>query len=271
MRINVNKKSLKSVIQGFVDLNLKKRSHRDDCDYVHPKFTGGDLAAWINQGIHGYKQWYQPVDFGDGLKAHVTIPPDWHPNPELDEFSGLTRWEYIVRRNIPDVKGMRVLDVGCNVGVFSIELSRLGAKEVIGVDRDFEIPQKPDFLPRQNIVSQAEFVRDAISLKTGETLNIEYKPINFSNYQSYTNLGQFDVIMALNVAYHELEGMEPMLTTLASMTNVLVLQTALSHGSPIKEWASLPVHVEILTRIGFTSIVIDAPTGYEQPVIVARK
>ena len=267
----MNKKSLISVILGSVKSNLKRKPQRGDCEYVHPKFTGGDLAVWINQGIRGYKQWYQPVDFGDGLEAHVTTPPDWQPNPELDEFSGLSRWNFIVKRNIPDVSGMRVLDVGCNVGVFSIELSRLGAKEVIGVDRDFEIPQKPDFLPRQNIVSQAEFVRDAISLRTGESLNIHYKPINFSDYQSYTKLGHFDVIMALNVAYHELEGMEPMLKTLASMTNTLILQTALSHGSPIKEWASLPTHVEILLRIGFTSLEIDAPSGYEQPIIVARK
>jgi SAM-dependent methyltransferase len=271
MRINVNKKSLFNTILRFVKLDLRKNLQRKNCDYVHPKFPGGDIDAWINQGIRGYKQWYQPVDFGDGLRAHVTIPPDWNPAPELDEFSGLSRWNFIVKRNIPDVRGKRVLDVGCNVGVFSIELSRLGAKEVIGVDRDFEIPQKPDYLPRQDIVSQAEFVRDAISLKTAESFNIKYKPIDFSNYNSYTSLGHFDVIMALNVAYHELEGMEPMLTTLGSMTDVLILQTALSHGSPIKEWASLPTHVDILTRIGFTSIVIDAPAGYEQPVLVARK
>ena len=252
-------------------LRSQKGLAGQDCAYEHPKYLGGEINDWIKAGVAGYKQWYQPVDFGDGITAHVTIPPDWDPRPELDKHSGLSRWEYIVKRNIPDVTGMRVLDVGCNVGVFSIELFKLGASEVIGVDRDFDIPQKPDFLPRQNIVSQAEFVRDALALKTNCTFNIKYKPINFSDYNSYLNLGSFDLIMALNVAYHELDGMEDMLRTLGSMTNTLVLQTALSHGSPIKEWASLPKHVEILTKIGFTSIEIDSPVGYEQPIIVARK
>lgn len=255
----------------FKTSGSRKSESGNDCAYEHPNYSGKDLNDWINAGIKGYKQWYQPVDFGDGIKAHVTIPPDWEPTPELDEHSGISRWEYIVKRNIPDVTGMRVLDVGCNVGVYSLELSKLGAKEVIGVDRDFDIPQKPDFLPRQNIVSQAEFVRDAIALKSNISFNIVYKPINFSDYKSYINLGKFDLIMALNVAYHELEGMEEMLRTLGSMTNTLILQTALSHGSPIKEWASLPKHVEILTKIGFTSIEIDAPVGYEQPMIVAQK
>jgi SAM-dependent methyltransferase len=270
-RNSVLKKSRFMEVAEYVRLKVKKKSARVDCDYVQPNFEGGDLNAWIAQGIRGYQQWYQPVEFGDGLKAHVTIPPDWHPNSELDKFSGLNKWNFIVKRNIPDIRGLRVLDVGCNVGVFSIELSRLGAREVIGVDRDLQIPHKPDYLPRQDIVSQAKFVREAISLKTGEILNIEYLPMNFSSYESFTDLGSFDLILALNVAYHELGGMEPMLKTLASMTNTLVLQTSLSHGPPIKEWASLSTHVEILTRIGFTSICIDAPLGYEEPVIVARK
>ena len=267
----MNNSLLSRTLSLFGSLSSRKGTAGKDCAYEHPKYSGGDLNDWIKAGIVGYKQWYQPVDFGDGVYAHVTVPPNWDSSPELDEFSGLSRWNYIVKRNIPDVTGMRVLDVGCNVGVFSLELFKLGAREVIGIDRDFDIPQKPDFLPRQNIVSQAKFVRDAIALKGNYSFNVEYKPINFSDYNSYLNLGTFDLIMALNVAYHELDGMEDMLRTLGSMTNTLVLQTALSHGSPIKEWASLPKHVEILTKIGFTSIEIDSPVGYEQPIIVGRK
>ena len=35
-----------------------------------------------------------------------------------------------------DIKGKRVLDIGCNEGFFSLKLKELGAREVIGIDAD---------------------------------------------------------------------------------------------------------------------------------------
>lgn len=265
--------NLQSIAKRFIKFGKRDPRLQSgyDCIFEHQDYEGGDLVTWIEEGIQGYKQWYQPVRFDENLIAHVTTPPNWDQDPGLDKESGIARWEHIVKRNIPDVKGKRVLDVGCNVGVFSIELSRLGAREVIGLDRDLTIPQKPDFLPRQNIVRQAEFVRDAISLKTGENLKVRYVPCNVADYQTIEALGKFDLIMALNVVYHELDKMEKLLETLASLTNSLILQTTLAHGSPIKEWAEISTHIEILTKLGFTKISIDAPVGYLQPVILATR
>jgi len=47
------------------------------------------------------------------------------------------KWERIREFfDIIDIKGMRVLDVGCSEGFFSLKLAELGAREVVGIDAD---------------------------------------------------------------------------------------------------------------------------------------
>jgi len=40
-----------------------------------------EIYKWIEYGIGCFREWYQPVDFGNGIVAHVTRPPDWGPRP----------------------------------------------------------------------------------------------------------------------------------------------------------------------------------------------
>lgn len=257
-------------MRRFIGRSQIENQVNGDNAYIHSPYNGGDLNTWILENIDKYKQWYQPIDFGNGIVAHVTVPPDWSQKPELDSDYGLGRWDFIIKRNLPNVTEKRILDVGCNSGLYSIELSKLGATEVIGIDRDQFIPQKPDFLPRQNIVAQANFVLEAIKLVSGENFNVKYEACDFSNYSKLESLGNFDVIMALNVVYHELDGMKSILRTFKKMSKTLVLQTALGHGEPIAEWAKVETHIKILLELGYTNIKIDAPIGYLQPVIVAE-
>ena len=50
--------------------------------------TKEDIYKWIQDGINCFKEWYQPVDFGNGIVAHVTTPPDWKPMPDLLNDNG---------------------------------------------------------------------------------------------------------------------------------------------------------------------------------------
>ena len=121
---------------------VKEETH----NYSHPDYDGTNIDQWILAGIKGFRQWYQPVDFGN-IKADVTTPPDWKPNPSLNDDYGLGRWNSIIVRNLPEVKDKRILDVGCNVGLYSIELAKMGAKEVIGIDRNLQFNHKSNFPP----------------------------------------------------------------------------------------------------------------------------
>lgn len=241
--------------------------------YRHEDFQGGELESWIQAGIEGYQQWYQHVDFGGGIEAHVTTPPNWSPTPHLNVDAGLDRWNAIVKHHIPNVAGMRVLDLGCNVGLYCIELARMGAREVIGVDRDLSIRQRTGGLPRVNLVSQAEFVKRAIELRDGKGTHfpINYKAIDFRNLAEIQELGYFDLILALNVVYHELDRAPALLKTLSEMTDAIVLQSSIAHPDPIKKWAAPSWNVDQLLKNGFTKVTVDSPEGYQQPVIVGTR
>lgn len=81
-----------------------------------------------------------------------------------------------------DLRGKRVLDIGCRDGFFSFEAEKLGAREVIGIDNDLN-PGVPEFLIRQ--------LKSRVQIKT---LNLyDLKPETF---------GKFDVVIFPGVLYH---------------------------------------------------------------------
>ena len=251
-------------------LSKTKSAHFSKTVYTHPNFDGTDLRKWIIDGINGYKQWYQPVDFVIA-RADVTTPPDWKPQPEKNEECGLGRWNFIIKKNLPDVTGKRILDVGCNVGLYSIELAKMGAAEVIGIDRTMNINHGSDFPPKQDIVSQANFVKEALERINKVKYPVIYKGINFNNYTEIIDLGKFDFVLALNVVYHEYERSLLFLNSLSKITDVLLLQTSIGHKGELAKWANIPKQTEMLIKAGFTSIFIDYPKNYSDPLIVAKK
>lgn len=232
-----------------------------------------EIYEWIESGIHYFKEWYQPVDFRNGIIAHVTVPPHWNPSPNLlnDNTRGLSKWNYIIKKHIPDLKGKRVLDLGCSSGLYSLELAIMGAKEVIGIDRNIEIKHRStDTPPPQDVIAQAKFVKKSFELLN----NVEY-PITYIAHDigrlDELNLGRFDLILALCVVYHELDKMPQLVHQLADMTDHLILQASQSHNGELGRCADKLRQVEILLEAGFTNVEIDAPIGYPLPVIIGRK
>lgn len=229
------------------------------------------INDWIKTGIRCFREWYQPVDFGDGIIADVTRPPFWKPAPEFNSERGIGKWEYIIKRNLPNLEGKRVLDLGCNNGIISLQIAKNGSKEVIGIDRNEYIHQKtyPE-LPVQNIIAQANFVKKAFELKEKVNYPIHYIAFDIKNIREL-DLGKFDIILALCVLYHEMDEMPKILETLAQMTDYLVLQTSLTHTGELAKWTDLNNHVKLLQQAGFCKIIIDAPIGYHLPVVVGLK
>jgi SAM-dependent methyltransferase len=242
-------------------------------DLPMPPFVPGetDYEQWVRAGIQHFRQWYQPVDFGDGLVAHVTQGPDWQPVPELDKERGLAKWDFIVRRHLPDLTGKRVLDLGCNNGVFSLELARMGAAEVVGIDRDSSFRQKTNRgLPVQDVVAQANFVKWALEIKNDCKYPVRYIGHDITRLAEL-NLGRFDVILALCVVYHVLDEAPAVVRQLAQMTDHLVLQSNITHAGEVAKWADPFLNARWLVEAGFTHVEIDAPAGYACPMIIGRR
>lgn len=80
--------------------------------------------------------------------------------------------------------GLRVLDVACNGGGFSIEASRRGADYVLGVD------------VVDRYLEQARFVKSALGCE-----NVEFKKLNVYDVAVDT-VGRFDVTLCFGLLYH---------------------------------------------------------------------
>lgn len=143
--------------------------------------------------------------------------------PERDYPAQL--WER-VRSLLPvPVKGLRVLDVGCNGGFFSVALKRLGAAAVTGVE------SHPAYLEQTRLVREA--------------LGIDLDLRGMSIYElSPASVGRFDLVLCLGVVYHlrhPLLGLE----ALASVTRGhVVLEAAIVPG------AANPTARDWLRRLG---------------------
>ena len=95
-----------------------------DCDKLYPL----DSIHNIDQNlINSFGPWDYQLKFAEGVWAKPDSKnsnrPEEHHLPYLAKhlFGG-------------NLKGMTVLDLGCNIGHFSFKASELGAKEVVGVE-----------------------------------------------------------------------------------------------------------------------------------------
>ncbi len=69
------------------------------------------------------------------------VPPHPEPDPRLEQVptpADLAARTLFSARNLGDIEGRRVLDLGCGTGTLAIGASLLGASEVHGVDVDAE-------------------------------------------------------------------------------------------------------------------------------------
>ena len=92
--------------------------------------THEEINQWIIENIKKFKNWYHPVDFGDGIVVHCTDEKNM-PQPAWDEYHGINKWEKMIKPYAPKIKGKRILDIGCNTGIIDIHLVKKGAKEVV--------------------------------------------------------------------------------------------------------------------------------------------
>lgn len=110
------------------------------------------------------------------LNGVVTAPEHFlgdYPNVKFQSF----------RHALPDdLRGMTVLDIGCNAGFYSMEMKRRGADRVVGIDSD------PHYL------RQAEFAAKV------NRLDITFRQLSVWDV---AELGErFDLVIFMGVLYH---------------------------------------------------------------------
>jgi SAM-dependent methyltransferase len=113
-------------------------------------------------------QFYHIIDLGNGLQTPGLASLAPVQAPVLDAL----------RKS--DLRGKRVLDIGCRDGLFSFEAERLGAKRVLGIDND---------LSRGAVEVLIPHFRSKIETRQ-------------ANLYDFTTEERFDVVIFAGVLYH---------------------------------------------------------------------
>ncbi len=129
------------------------------------------------------RSWYQTIEFENGIRSKGY------------EWCGEAAWENIATLLPTSLEGKRVLDLGCNSGLFCIKAALMGAKEVIGVDW-------PGWRPGWNFAEQQKFVRDYFERKYDRMLPITYHSGRMEEFLKNPDLGQFDYVLAIASIYY---------------------------------------------------------------------
>ncbi|MFZ0626734.1 MAG: methyltransferase domain-containing protein [Acidimicrobiia bacterium] len=199
-------------------------------------------------------EWYSPAYLGAGLR----IGPLWNLGV------GWGRWEFLLRRSLPEVGGMRVLDIGANNGHNALEMLRAGALSVIGVEAN----------PRR--IAQGKFLKQAYEWSDGEVYDYRVHEGDMRDIPGM-GLGHFDMITALCCLYYLSEPeMQRLVGELSRMTNILVVecneQRDIQRRDPdTYRRASLDFSIQLLKANGFPSLDVIHPEGYERPLVIGRR
>lgn len=203
----------------------------------------------------GDKKWYYYIDFGYGVKVGE--------EHRRDRTGGYENWRNFLVHHLPSLENLRILDIGCNAGIYDLEMVKSGAAEVIGIDLD---------------TKRAEFVRDWVEQREGrECGRVKFISADVGAYD-FLSLGHFDLACMFCVAYHLGEFIDTIFQQLREITSVVALQGNLPRLTSPKyenrkyqELAGVDGMVALLEAYGFRKIVVEAPKGYDKPLVIGRK
>lgn len=138
----------------------------------------------IRQIIRKYPRWYQNIRFGFLLET-ASSPIR---SIAMDLLRVTTKNDTIIS-SLPDLAGKKVIDIGCNAGLYSLEASMRGAAHVLGVDRS------------STFIQQARDVAEIFRRQGKPVGPVEFREVNDIN-DHLELLDDRDVFMACAVLYH---------------------------------------------------------------------
>jgi SAM-dependent methyltransferase len=201
----------------------------------------------------GPKSWYYHLDFGYGVEVR--------PELRRDPHAGEANWRWL-EAHLPELSGKRILDVGCNAGLYDLRMCEAGAAEVVGIERD---------------TRQAEFVRSWFQARRGADYSAARYVAGDARTLDFSQLGRFDMACLFCVLYHLGEAAERVIASLANVAGVVALQGNLPRtfgdkyrGRPYQDLAGVPGMVDILERHGFEQLEVVAPPGHPKPLVVGH-
>lgn len=213
---------------------------------------------FILDEIKKYK-WFSHVDFGDNIVAKST---SWKDAPMNSRHMGVSKFDYIIKRNLPDLQGKRILEIGCNNGIIAIHMIRLGAIEVVGIDSERTWP---------NWKKQAEFVKKALEWRCKTKYNISYHDMQMTQIPS-CNLGKFDIVIALNCLYYISETeIETLIQHISKISKIMLIQCNTQDQKHLGKRPHPEYMKKTLLKNGFPFVMKDHPWEFFQGKKIVKK
>ena len=163
-------------------------------------------AEELRAKVASFERWHYPIDLGDGI-----VTPVRKPEKAFNRVAQRRRYFFDRLLSVTggDLKGMRVLDLGCNAGYWSLQAIEAGADFVFGIDG------------RQMHVDQANLVFEA---KGVDPNRYRFEVGNFL----HRSFGPFELVLCLGVLYHVSSPADLFDTMAATKAELLVIDTVVS-------------------------------------------
>lgn len=136
-----------------------------------------EARKWITS-----RSWYQSIEFEDGLRSKGC------------EWCGDPAWSNMVKFLPESLEGKRVLDLGCNAGLFCVRSAMMGA-EVVGIDYT-------GWRENWDFQEQQVFVKKYFEDKCGRKLPITYISGKMEEVLKQIDLGYFDYVYGIASLYY---------------------------------------------------------------------
>jgi len=190
--------------------------------------------------IESYKTLYQGITLDDGLTLGRVG----------SGIFGTGKWDFLVKKHIPgDLFGKRVLDIGCNAGIYCIECCRRRASEVVGIEIH---PEHFD---------QALFVKSYLEWKEKKKYPIKYM---FGDAWKIlkTNIGKFDIVIIGNLVYYMKEQQSEFMKLTQPIADKIIIT-----GNKGVEYGKPDILKTAMRAAGFQIQVVD-DGNYYSPLLI---
>jgi tRNA (mo5U34)-methyltransferase len=157
----------------------------------------------LGREIRTLAPWFHNLHLPGGRET----APD-HPLGDFPAF----KWEQIASALPSEMAGLRVLDIGCNAGFYSVALAQRGA-QVLAIDVD------PHYL------RQARWVRERFGIGPEQLVLRQMQVYDLARLSE-----TFDVVLFLGVLYHLRYPLLALDIVAAKVRDLLVLQTLMMPG-----------------------------------------
>ncbi|MGE5625521.1 MAG: class I SAM-dependent methyltransferase [Bacillota bacterium] len=219
----------------------------------------------LTEKVRQLGPWFHQIDVGEGVFTRSVAPL---PGPQPVDHP-IPRWNKIKDMLPQDMRGMRIFDIGCSDGLFSIEMHRRGAKSILSMDADKGSINRLKWLKKQMKL-------DSVDPQVGDIYKLD------------KGIGKFDFVFMFALLYHlkdPLGGLEK----LAPLSDILCLETitvadrsekrSFLAFRPPKEgvnvnpkWIPTPqCIVDMLHWVGFQNVVLLSDLVDNRPIYLAYK